>query len=164
MEENIIKIHSLSYTPDKTAIVAKTTQDFGDGPKECDFVYRSDAKYKSVVYYAVEAAIQEGAINIDEPAPIEEPVLTQEDYTKAIQALFEATASSRRYEQGATAFATYVNSKDAEWAAEAQAFVEWRDAVWRYAYDQLDLVQAGKRDQPSVEELLAELPKPNWPE
>ena len=164
MESNLTRIHSLTYTPDKTAIVAKTTQDFGDGPVECDFVYRSDAKYKSAVYYAVEAAIQEGAISIDEPAPIEEPVLTQEDYTKAIQALLEKTALSRRYEQGATAFATYVNSKDTEWAAEAQAFVAWRDTVWRYAYQQLDAVQAGDREQPSVEELLAELPEPTWPD
>ncbi|WP_321341522.1 hypothetical protein [uncultured Cohaesibacter sp.] len=95
--------------------------------------------------------------------PIEEPVLTQDDYEEAIQNLFEKTADSRRYEQGATAFATYVNSKDSEWAAEAQAFVDWRDTVWRYAYDQLNAVQAGDREQPSVEELLAELPEPNWP-
>nr|WP_320141261.1 hypothetical protein [uncultured Cohaesibacter sp.] len=95
--------------------------------------------------------------------PIAASVPTQDDYTKAIQALFEETASSRRYEQGATAFATYVNSKDTEWAAEAQAFVAWRDTVWRYAYQQLDAVQSGDREQPSVGELLAELPKPNWP-
>ena len=87
----------------------------------------------------------------------------QDDYTNAIQAMLEKTALSRRYEQGATAFATYVNSKDTEWAAEAQAFVAWRDTVWRYAYQQLDAVQAGDREQPSVEELLAELPEPTWP-
>nr|WP_321482620.1 hypothetical protein [uncultured Cohaesibacter sp.] len=90
-------------------------------------------------------------------------VPTQEDYTKAIQALLEKTALSRRYEQGATAFATYVNSKDTEWVAEAQAFVAWRDTVWRYAYQQLDAVLAGEREQPTIEELLAELPEPNWP-
>ena len=105
-----------------------------------------------------------GGAWIYQPALIEEPVLTQEDYTKAIQALLEKTALSRRYEQGATAFATYVNSKDAEWAAEAQAFVAWRDAVWRYAYQQLDAALAGEREQPTIEELLAELPKPTWPD
>lgn len=96
--------------------------------------------------------------------PIEEaPLPTQEDYELAIQTLLETTAHSRRYNQGANAFATYVNSTDPIWAAEAQAFVAWRDAVWRYAYQQLDAVQAGDREQPSVEELLAELPQPNWP-
>ena len=87
---------------------------------------------------------------------------TEADYTQAIQNLLEETARSRRYEQGATAFATYVKSSDPVWAAEAQAFVKWRDAVWLYAYAQLDAVKAGERKQPTVEELLAELPTANW--
>ncbi|SFO45135.1 hypothetical protein SAMN04488056_106118 [Cohaesibacter marisflavi] len=97
-------------------------------------------------------------------APVKEsPAPTQDDYEEAIQNLLEETARSRRYKQGATAFATYVTSQDPEWAAEAQAFVKWRDTVWRYAYQQLDAVLAGEREQPTLEELLAELPVPNWP-
>ena len=88
----------------------------------------------------------------------------QDDYETAIQNVLEETARSRRYNQGANAFATYVNSSDPYWSAEALAFVEWRDAVWRYAYDQLNAVQAGERQQPTVEALLAELPAPTWPD
>ena len=96
--------------------------------------------------------------------PIEEPVLTQDDYELAIQDLLEKTARSRRYNQGANAFATYVNSSDPYWAAEALAFVKWRDAVWRYAYTQLDAVSAGEIAPPALDVFIASLPTPDWPE
>ena len=88
--------------------------------------------------------------------------LTQDDYTKAIQDILNQAAIERRYTSGDT-MATYVSSTNATWAAEAAAFVAWRDAVWLYAYTQLAAVQAGERTQPTVDELLAELPTANWP-
>nr|WP_321482370.1 hypothetical protein [uncultured Cohaesibacter sp.] len=86
---------------------------------------------------------------------------TQEEYTKAIQAMLDNAAIARRYDSAAT-MATYTNSTNGAWSAEATAMIAWRDAVWLYAYQQLDLVQSGDREQPSVGELLAELPLPNW--
>lgn len=85
-----------------------------------------------------------------------------ETYRKSIQSLIDAKASERQYESGAT-LASYVNSTIETWAAEAQAFVAWRDAVWLYALAELDKVQKGERDQPSVADLLAELPVFEWP-
>lgn len=87
---------------------------------------------------------------------------TQEEYTKAIQAMLDAAAKARLYDSAAT-MSTYVSSTNEQWAAEAAAMVAWRDAVWLYAYAQLDLVQSGQRSQPTVDELLAELPTPTWP-
>jgi len=50
-----------------------------------------------------------------------------------------------------------------QWAAEAAAFAAWRDAVWTYAYAELAKVQAGQRAQPTVTDLIAELPAIIWP-
>lgn len=85
------------------------------------------------------------------------------DYRAAIQAMIDAKASERQYDSGA-ALASYVNSTIEQWASEAQAFVAWRDAVWLYALAELDKVQKGERDQPSVDDFLAELPEFEWPE
>lgn len=87
---------------------------------------------------------------------------TEDDYRLAIQNLIDSQAQSRRYDSG-NSLATYATSTIPQWAVEATAFVAWRDAVWAYAYAELDKVLAGERAQPSVEELLIELPEMVWP-
>lgn len=82
-------------------------------------------------------------------------------YRTAIQSLIDAKAQEKQYDSGAT-LASYVNSTVAEWAEQAQAFVAWRDAVWVYAFTELEKVQSGEREQPSVEDFLAELPGFDW--
>lgn len=86
---------------------------------------------------------------------------TVEVFRAAIQAHVDVTAESRNYD-GGNALASYVASTNPQWAAEAQAFVAWRDAVWLHAYSELDKVMAGEREQPSVEEFLRELPAIEW--
>lgn len=86
-----------------------------------------------------------------EPAP---PTL--EDYRAAIRAHVDATAQARLYDN-AVSCASYLNSTSPIWAAEAQAFVAWRDAVWVYVLAELDKVQSGQREQPTVEQFVAEL-------
>lgn len=113
------------------------------------------------------------ALGLEPPmktVPVEhgEPVTEHPDlnpvdvYRLEIQAMIDAKASERQYDSGAT-LASYVNSTIEQWSIEAQAFVAWRDAVWLYALAELDKVQKGERDQPSVAELLAELPEFEWP-
>ncbi|PWJ78340.1 hypothetical protein C7441_1165 [Pseudaminobacter salicylatoxidans] len=87
---------------------------------------------------------------------------TVELFRVAIQSHVDMVASSRRYDSG-NSLASYVASGNAQWAAEAQAFVGWRDAVWIHAYAELDKVLAGERQQPTVEAFLAELPFIEWP-
>lgn len=76
--------------------------------------------------------------------------------------MLDAKAQERRYD-GAVSISTYVNSTNPQWAAEASAFVAWRDAVWAYAYAELAKVGLGQRPQPSVDEFLGELPVMVWP-
>lgn len=84
------------------------------------------------------------------------------DYENAIQAHVDGAARSKQFRDGVT-LASYVASTNSQWAGEAGAFVAWRDAVWGYAYAELAKVQAGQRAQPTVTEVLAELPAIAWP-
>lgn len=90
------------------------------------------------------------------------PLPPLEAYSAAIQAHIDGTAQSRQYADG-FALASYVNSTVPTWAAEATTFVAWRDQVWVYAYTELAKVQSGARPQPSIAELIAELPAITWP-
>lgn len=98
-----------------------------------------------------------------EDAPEPEPAVLIEMFRAAIQAHVDATAIAKRYDSG-TSLASYVASTNPQWAAEAAAFVAWRDAVWTYAYAELDKVLAAERTMPTVEDFLDELPAVEWPE
>lgn len=90
------------------------------------------------------------------------PAPTQADYSQAIQAHIDGVARSRNYADG-VALASYTVSTIPAWAAEAQAFAAWRDAVWAYAYGELAKVMAGERAKPTIDVLIAELPAMVWP-
>lgn len=96
-----------------------------------------------------------------EPVPEPEPV-TVDSFRRAIQAHIDATAQARGYDSGVTC-ASYVGSTIPAWAAEAAAFVAWRDAVWAYAHGELAKVEIGERVQPAVPEIMRELPSTDWP-
>lgn len=97
-----------------------------------------------------------------EPVP-EPPPVTLDDFRRAIQVVVDDKARERRYDNG-NSLASYVNSTVEDWAAEATAFVAWRDQVWAYAYAALADVEAGNRETPTIPELLGELPTLTWPE
>lgn len=96
-------------------------------------------------------------------APEPEPEIIIEGFRVAIQQHVDQTAITKLYDSG-NSLATYVSSTVPQWAAEAAAFVAWRDAVWAYAYAEMDKVLADLREQPTIEEFLAELPVIEWPE
>lgn len=87
---------------------------------------------------------------------------TISDYEDAIQAHIDDAARSKLFRDGVT-LASYTASTNPQWAAEAQAFVAWRDQVWADAYQELARVQGGEREQPTVGEIIDELPAINWP-
>lgn len=90
------------------------------------------------------------------PAP--EPP-TVEDYKTAVQAHLDAAAQARLYADG-NSLATYTASTNPQWAAEAQAFVAWRDAVWQQVYG----MWASPPDPvPTPAEVVAGLPVIEWP-
>ena len=90
---------------------------------------------------------------------------TQEEikkmFTDAIQKYMDTVAQERGYDNIFTAI-SYVNSTDEIFAREAKACLEWRDKVWRTCYNILDEVEAGLREIPTIEELMAELPVIEW--
>ena len=87
----------------------------------------------------------------------------REAFQIAIQSHVDTEARSRAYNDG-NALASYLNSTVEQWAAEAAAFVAWRDAVWVYVYGELAKFEAGERAQPTIESFIAELPTMEWPE
>lgn len=94
--------------------------------------------------------------------PGQNPAVTIIDYENAIQSLVDSTARERQFRDGVT-LASYIGSTIPKWVAEAQAFVAWRDNVWFYAYGELAKVQAGQRQQPTVEQFLTEIAPIAWP-
>lgn len=102
---------------------------------------------------------EQAAIIADYEAYVAAPKII--DYQTAIQAHVDETARSREFNDGVT-LVSYVNSTFEAWANEARAFVAWRDQVWLYAYTELDKVQSGKRERPTVEQIVAELPLIAW--
>ncbi|PLW77898.1 hypothetical protein [Cohaesibacter celericrescens] len=89
--------------------------------------------------------------------------LTVADFEAAIQSLIDETAVAKLYASG-VALASYANSTNPQWAAEAAIFIAWRDAVWLHSYSEMAKVQAGTRAMPTIDEILAELPAINWPD
>lgn len=88
---------------------------------------------------------------------------TVDGFRLAIQSHVDQTAQARRYDNG-NSLASYVASTNEAWAAEAQAFVAWRDAVWVHAYAELDKVTSGERSVPGLDQFMDELPAMVWPE
>lgn len=99
----------------------------------------------------------EDTLTYSPPAP---PALTVEDYKTAVQAHLDAAAQSRLYTDG-NSLATYTASTNPQWAAEAKAFVAWRDVVWAQVYG----MWASPPDPvPTPAEVVAGLPVIDWPE
>ena len=96
------------------------------------------------------------------PESSDDNPVTITDYENAIQNLVDSTARERQFADGVS-LASYVASTKPKWAAEAQAFVNWRDYVWTSAYTELEKVQSGQRTQPSVEQFLSEIVRIAWP-
>lgn len=89
-------------------------------------------------------------------------VLTQGEYMGAVQRVLDAKAQERFYDNIATA-ASYAGDPDATFNAEGTALRAWRSAVWRYCYQQLDMVKQGEILQPTIDEFVASLPAFSWP-
>lgn len=87
------------------------------------------------------------------------PAQIKAKITRAIDAHVEARALLMRYNSAAH-MASYVASTNATWAAEAQAFVAWRDRVWLAALAMLDRAQVSG-EVPTAEDVINALP--DWP-
>jgi hypothetical protein len=103
--------------------------------------------------------LDNGAVVLD---PVKRAEIAKKLFQDAVEAHVEATAAERGYSSGASC-AGYLNSTIPSWAAEAEVFIAWRDAVWAHVFAQLALVEGGQRPEPTVAELVAKLPPIVWP-
>ncbi len=79
-------------------------------------------------------------------------------YEHAVQKHMDALAVAAGYDDIKTAVTYAEEPAVTKFQQEGQAFRAWRSLCWAYCYEQLAAVQANQRPQPTVEELLGELP------
>ena len=105
-------------------------------------------------------AIPEGW-SVEQPkiVPTTEDIL--QGYEDAVQAHLDKTAQSRGYDNTYTCL-SYLSSTDETWHREANAFNSWRDSIWRKCHEILNAFMAGEIAQPTVEELIEQLPVIDW--
>lgn len=118
----------------------------------------TSAQYEELMSHQGLSRFVDGLVIVDSP----EVGPTIADYENAIQNLVDNTAREKQFRDGVT-LASYIGSTIPRWAAEAMAFVAWRDNVWRYSYGELAKFQAGQRPQPTVEKFLDEIARIAWP-
>lgn len=80
----------------------------------------------------------------------------------AVQEMMDLKAKERGYDNILSA-CTYATSTNTKFAAEGQACVTWRDSVWAACYQIMEDVASGTVPEPTLNELLAELPSMVWP-
>lgn len=109
---------------------------------------------------AVIVPLDEGGFEIKAvPAPSAEMLL--KSYENAVQNHLDATAQSRGYDNTYTCL-SYLNSTDEKWKRESNAFNAWRDSVWRKAHEILNAFKAGEIEQPTIDEVISQLPEIDW--
>lgn len=116
--------------------------------------FRDDAW---VVEDLPEPAPEPGQEPLPEPAPptFEQRLKALQD---GVQGQLDAIARAYGYD-GISSAVSYADEPAVpKFQAEGQALRAWRSLVWATCYELLAEVQAGERDEPTWEELLAELP------
>jgi hypothetical protein len=89
--------------------------------------------------------------------------MQQKFYSEAVQIHMDAAAALHGYDSIKTAV-TYADEPAVpKFQIEGLAFRAWRSLCWDYCYTQLAAVLAGHRTQPTIEQLIAELPSLDLP-
>ena len=90
--------------------------------------------------------------------------MLRDRYSNVVQKALDDFAGTRLYDS-IMSVCSYANSTNEKFKIEAEYCVKLRDDTWAMCYQILDDVVDGKRDIPTEEELLAELPVGSavWP-
>ena len=75
-----------------------------------------------------------------------------------IQEYMDKKAKTYGFDNVVTA-STYLDSKVERFRNDSRILLDWRDSTWDKAYSILENVLSGKRDIPTLEKLLEELPQ-----
>jgi hypothetical protein len=97
---------------------------------------------------------------IEDPNYVSPEKLLKE-YENAIQDFLDKTAQSKGYDNTYTCL-SYLNSTVEKWKTESNKFLVWRDEVWTKVHAILDEFNAGKIPQPSLNDVIEQLPKIDW--
>ena len=85
-----------------------------------------------------------------------EAIVSKRVAAKEIQLMLDKEAQKAGYDSIISA-CSYLGSTN--FGDEARSFLDWRDAVWTYAFKVEQDVINGLRTMPTINELLGELPK-----
>lgn len=99
-----------------------------------------------------------GVTYTEEPDPEPTPEEIQAKLTYEVQRVLDDEAKKLGYDS-CLSVCSYVDTGVQKFDAEGKAFRAWRSAVWSKGYEILAEVKEGKREIPTVEDLIAELPK-----
>lgn len=83
-------------------------------------------------------------------------------FTDFVENYMNETVQTRKYDSIDTCIARYYNSDVEKYRNEARAVCSWVGRVWQYCEQVQSDVLAGKRDIPTEQELINELPILNW--
>jgi hypothetical protein len=101
--------------------------------------------------------------NFIEPTdPVKTLEEIKQEFNAGIQVYLDKVAKLKLYESSIHC-TTYINSTNQLWAAEAQAYIAWRDAVWVMVYDLLSQYEQGEIELGTVADLINLLPEMVWP-
>lgn len=104
-------------------------------------------------------ALPKNAIFIaPEMSQAEKEAMIQAQLTQAVQHVLDTKAQELLYDN-CLSVCSYIDTGVPKFDAEGKAFRAWRSAVWAKGYEILAEVQAGKREIPTEEELIAGLPQ-----
>ena len=92
--------------------------------------------------------------------PTEEEL--QEYFEDGVEAWMNTVVAERHYDSIDTCIGRYLYSPNEKYRREATAVMEWNTLVWDKCWDILKEVKEGKRAIPTLEEVIAELPKLDW--
>lgn len=90
-------------------------------------------------------------------------VRLKEELQALTESMVDAVAKGRQY-SNAVSCASYANSTNVAWKAEADAFIAYRDSVYEYGIDYMDRAQQGLIAEPSKEDYMSGFPVMVWPE
>lgn len=91
-------------------------------------------------------------------AVVVDPLQLESDVVAAVQIELDRQAQTKNYDSILSAV-TYWDSAIPQFASDGVAFKTWRDACWAYCYTILGQAQAGAIALPTVDEVIAGLPK-----
>lgn len=139
----------------------------GDRAAEITDIDPTGRFHPSLLWVTCDETVQPGDIygngEFSKPAPpVPEQIRAQKVAT--VQAHLDAAAQARNYDNIASAITYAEEPAVPKFQQEGQAFRVWRSLVWAKCYEILDAVNAGTRDVPTDEELIAELPALQLPE